>query len=355
MDNDRNPAPGEGPPPIDLTDPASCLTNLPGLLGFHPRGRLIAVVHGGGRDAGPILTRPAPPPERVPMHLAAGLAEVRGGDGARPWVDVFLVDRSWPAAAARRAEVAAAARLAGHRLRTWAGAARVAAGVPLRDDRGAVLGVLGDPAASAAARHLAAAGEAIAAGPGALAERFAPDPAAAAAGAAALAEVRAEWAGLLAAERPEQTLRRRRAWLADWEGLVAEVAAGRLGIGEVLGEVDRLRVLARALVDLTVRDTTMCAIGDEREPVARALWLAAAGAFEGEPRAHALAIYGLDRYARGCPAVADAALAAAEEAHPGHSLSALLRRAIDAGRGSMAVRSMTSTSRELAEALRGPG
>lgn len=115
-------------------------------------------------------------------------------------------------------------------------------------------------------------------------------------------------------------------------------------------------VLGRAAVicgNLTLRDAVVVQVVENPEPAARVL-AAAASTFTGTPRAHALALYALARIAGDLPMLAAPALVAALEADPGHTLTRLIQRFLDAGTLDRLVVAVTEGSRKARLRLDGP-
>lgn len=330
-------------PPFDFADPAENLTNLPGLLGHYPSGTLILLARAEGDAApGPLLVREL---DDVDGFLAAidSAAPMMSGEG-HDCADVLVVDERWPdcvgGSVPDGADVADALMAGGLQPVTYAGVRAIRPGEPVRDWRGAVIGEVGDPVSSWAAGKLYDSGEMIAADRDELRARFRPqgdDPGGEAAEALrrASGDVRRLRKGIDGDGVAEV-----RRYHGQWERLVAAVDDGDVLVDEALADPGNLRVLARPLVSLLLRDMTMTAVMCESAPTARVLWLRCAQLFRGTARSNALACYAIDRFVNGSPAAADAALTEALETDPEHSLSRLLRTATMSGNGRMAVQSM---------------
>lgn len=339
------------PTTIDPDDPVDYLTNVPGLIGFYPSESLVLVIRDGDDDPGPLLVRDLPGDaddavSSAELHEAVAVAAEQMSDDGYAAADVYVISRRW----ARGADgmpwwstILGALADGGLAPNIFAGAAAVRAGEKIIGLGGGVFGVVGDPSGSAAARLLHAAGEHIAARSGDLRDRFRPEPAGlrVAAGEALrragddVIGIRRAGGGVDGAELDDV-----RRYHLTWLMLVEAVHRGDVTVEEALGNPEHLRTLARPLVSLLLRDMAMGSVLDESEPTVRALWLGCARLFRGTARANALACYAMDRQMFGSPSVARAALDAALETDPTHSLSMLLGAAFASGRSDIAIRSM---------------
>lgn len=354
--HDHDQTPQFPAPPMDVADPADFLTNLPGLLGYYPTESLVLVV--GDRflsGPGPVLVRPLDDDISGALDCAAGDMAEEGHERA----DVYVVSESWgrvtgtapgdpgPAGAAADAAAEVLGRHGLH-LGGIAGVARLRPGAEVTDFDGEPLGRLGEPAACWASGLLHRAGEIIAPDADALAERFRPDPpetriAAAEAQRRARDDVRRtgrDRAGAGATAGGAAPVEAVRAQHLEWIRLVDAVDCGDVAVEDALSDVGNLTVLARPLISLLLRDVTMCEILGDAADTVRVLWLGCARLFRGTARANALACYAIDRYLNGNAGIAKAALDAALDTDPGHSLSQLLYRAMASGRGEDALTSM---------------
>ncbi len=329
---------------MDVGDPVDFLTNLPGLLGYYPDESLVLVF--GDREfvePGPLLVRELDGNEEDAVAMAAEEMALEG----HGWADAYVISERWPAelrdGGTRFAGIAPELARAGIDVGVFAGVARLRAGAEVVDSDGRSLGPLGEPAASWASRKLHGTGEAIAANADAMRERFRPEPAGFRIGAgealrAAHEDVRgARRAGGLPGAK---AMTRVRQFHLEWLELIDAVDRGDICVEEALTDPGHLRTLARPLASLLLRDLTMCEILGPAGETARAMWLGCARLFRGTARANALACYAIDRQVHGNPGIARAALDAALETDPEHSLSQLLFAAMASGRGEEALRSM---------------
>lgn len=343
-------------PPFDFTDPVACLTNLPGLLGHYPARTFVLMVRGeGSARPGPLLVRELDDAAGVlaAVESAAPMMAEEDNDCA----DVLVIDATWPECVGSRApggrELADALMGGGLHPTGYAGVRAVRAGEPVTSWTGEELGRIGDPAASWAAGKLYDSGEAIAADARRQRQRFdVRDGDADGRAAAALRKAAGEVRGLRKGAGAGGLSAVRR-FHGEWEGLLADVAEGRILVDDAVANPRHLLVLARPLVSLLLRDMTMTAIGGARADAARVLWLRCAQLFRGTARANALACYAIDRFTAGSPATADAALTAALQTDPDHSLSRLLRAAMMSGGGRTAVEAMLDAAEGVRRAVHG--
>ncbi|PMC61501.1 hypothetical protein CJ204_10710 [Corynebacterium xerosis] len=354
---------------MNVADPVDCLTNLPGLLGHYPDESLVLVI--GDTDLeqpGPILVRTLDGDELGAVRHAAREMADEGHERA----DVYVISRTWdfivdgsPSPLPLVADVISEAGL---EVVHFAGVHRLRAGEAVVDIDGGELGAIGDPVRCWASQRLHDSGEAIAADAEALHDRFRPEPAAFRIGAGealrrANADVReprrvgrtTRASAGAAASADGEAMAEVRSHHLEWLELVAAVDRGDVSADDALTSPQHLRTLARPLVSLLLRDMTMGVILGAAAPTARALWLGSARLFRGTARANALACYAIDRCVHGSPSIAKAALNAALETDPGHSLSQLLLAAMSSGRGEEALRSMLQATEDIIGAVHPDG
>lgn len=328
---------------IRLSDPAELVAAIPHLLGFHPQDSVVLIaLH--GKNLGLTLRADLVDIGQVPLLAEQMLAPLLrqeptgvalvviggepGGDGTpphRPLVDALdqaLADAGLPLVHA-----------------AWTSA--TAAGAPWRCyDDPLCEGVLPDPATSPLAAATVAAG-------------------------AVTFEKREDLVALLE-QHDVQALARRSALLhaADAEHpMTAGLRARRFSLLEGLrrqvadGDVvldDRVVVeVASALCDHRVRDACLpWCIGSDAAGAER-LWLALVRATPAPERAEPAALLALVAYLRGDGAMAGVALDAALDACPEHSLSNLLRAALDGGLPPDALRTVAADAAAAVEVPRG--
>lgn len=115
-----------------------------------------------------------------------------------------------------------------------------------------------------------------------------------------------------------------RTFYREWLTLVENVHYGVVDVREAVTDPDNLRILARPLAAVLLRDITMSEIDGEVGSTVRRLWLEGARRLTGEARANLLACYATAQIIDGETWRARFSLNAAQEASPGHSLSGLL-------------------------------
>jgi len=327
---------------IRLSDPSELIAAVPYLLGFHPHDSVVLLaLHGN----------------RLGLTLRADLVS---GDQVRPLAEQLLVPlaRQRPTGVAlvviggdltpdgdppHRAVVDALGevlRSAGLSVVHAAWTAQIVSGAPWRCYGDPLCaGAVADPTTSPLAAATVAAG-------------------------AVTFRSREEMAELLAAE-DSSALRRRAMLLAAAD---AEHPMSARLVGQRLAQLKQLHQAARA-GDLTLSDSTVAevasALCDHRvrdaclswcsgpgAAAAERLWLALVRATPAPERAEPAALLALAAYIRGDGALAGVALDAALHACPEHSLSELLRAALDTGLPPELLRSIAA---DAAAALERPG
>ncbi|MFD5867103.1 DUF4192 domain-containing protein [Corynebacterium sp. NPDC060344] len=330
---------------MDVADPADFLTNLPGLLGYYPCESLVLVF--GDRDLdepGPVLVRQLGDDD-VDARAVRMAADAMADEGHER-VDVYVIADSWAGTEQelerRFGYIESALESADLRVVEFAGVRALRAGEQVWSIDGFGIGTLGEPAASWASGHLHCSGEAISPDIDAMRERFLPEPAACRITAGeALRRAGGDVHGVRAGGLPgPAAMEQVREFHLEWLALVDAVDRGDVSVEDALGAPDHLRTLARPLVSLLLRDLTMCEILGPSADTVRVLWLGCGRLFRGSARSNALACYAIDRYLHGNASIAKAALDAAVDTDPEHSLSNLLFAAMASGRGDEALRSM---------------
>ncbi|MFE6610815.1 DUF4192 domain-containing protein [Amycolatopsis sp. NPDC057786] len=312
---------------VNLTDPADLLAAIPYLLGFHPEDSAVVFgLRGEDRKRQGLLMRVDLPPPGLEQdqardlavrlaltgHTGATVAVVGGGPAnkaGRPprrrfvrRVEASLAEYGIPLLhSVWAARIAAEERWACYRERTCGG-------------------LLPDPRDSVAAAVVTGAGQITHASRDELERLF--DPVA--------PETLARRAGLLTRlDEPP--------WKGPdlVQGGIAEVnaALARADSGDPAITDDQAVRLAWALCLVEVRGACMLTAAPADSPLARAaedLWLTLAREIPAPEAAEALALKAHAAYVRGDLATAGIALARAAEADPGHGLTKLLARALDA-------------------------
>lgn len=326
---------------IRLSDPSELIAAVPHLLGFHPHESVVLLaLHGKSlgltlradlvaADQAPRLAEQLLPP--IVRQRPTGVAlVVIGGDGAP--------DGDLP----HRVLVSALDDVltgAGLPIVHAAWTTETASGAPWRCYEDPLCaGTVADPATSPLAAATVAAG-------------------------AVTFGSREELAALLAAEDPA-ALHRRAVLLdaADAEHpMSARVVGQRLarltGLYRAAATGDPelsdsiIAEVASALCDHRVRDACLPWCTDSGAAAAERLWLALVRATPAPERAEPAALLALTAYLRGDGALASVALDAALHACPHHSLSGLLRAALDGG---LPPELLRGVARDAAAALRRP-
>ncbi|GAA3458936.1 DUF4192 domain-containing protein [Saccharothrix longispora] len=315
MTNDLLPTPR-------IHDPGDLIAAVPHLLGFHPVDSLVLLALEGTSVAVTLRTD-LPPPDRVravvdrllaPLarcHRANAVAVVVGGGSGDPPEELpqdQLVD-----------ELDDALRAMGVPLVLAVWTAATAAGEPWFDYHDAATrGTVPDPAATTLAATSAAEGFVTFASRAAMAELLTPDP----------PEVLARRARLLD---------RRAADPAPPAGAALQARHRDLVRAEVVRAATRKRPLtdeevadlAHALSNPWVRDAGLAHCTGEHARGAENLWLELTRACPAPERAEPATLLAFSAYLRGLGTLAALALDRAEQAHPGHRLSGLLRAALD--------------------------
>lgn len=311
-------------PPADrirLSDPAELIAAVPHLLGFHPHDSVVLLaLH--GKKLGLTLRADLVDAEQALLlaeQMLLPMARQRptgvvlvviggelGAEGEPPYgALVDIIDGVFCGAGLPVVHAA------------WAGA--TAGGAPWRCyDDGLCAGTVADPATTPLAAATVAAG-------------------------AVTFGNREQLAGLLAAEEPA-ALQRRALLLAAAEAdhpMSAELRARRFARLEELhraaagGQValsdSTVAEVASALCDHRVRDACLPWCTGPGADGAEQLWLALVRATPAPQRAEPAALLALVAYLRGDGALAGLALDAALQAWPDHSLSGLLRAALEGG------------------------
>ncbi|MGH4023554.1 MAG: DUF4192 domain-containing protein [Pseudonocardiaceae bacterium] len=311
-------------PPTDcirLSDPAALIAAVPHLLGFHPHDSVVLMaLH--GKKLGLTIRADLVPIEHAGLlaeQLLLPMARQRPTGVVSVVIGGELTAAGDPPYATLVGTIGGVFGSAGLPVvhATWAAA--TAAGAPWRCYEDPLCaGTIVDPAATALAAATVAAG-------------------------AVTFRDREQLAAVLAADEPG-TLQRRAQLLdaADAEHpMSAELRARRLA------RLDELRRAAAAghaeLSDSTVAEV-VSALGDHRvrdaclpwctgtaADGAEQLWLALVRGTPAPHRAEPAALLALTAYLRGDGALAGLALDAAQQASPDHSLSGLLRAALEGG------------------------
>jgi hypothetical protein len=326
---------------IRLSDPSELIAAVPHLLGFHPHDSVVLLAIHGKRlgltlradlvddDQAPLLAEQLLPP--ITRQRPTGVALVVIGGG-------FTRDGDPPHRALVNA-LESVLTSAGFPVVHAAWTARTVRDAPWRCyDDPCCAGVVADPMTSPLAAATVAAGAVTFGSREEMAELMAPeDPAA--------LQRRATLLDVADAEHPMSALLVGQR-LARLKKLHRAAAAGDLALSDrTVAEV------ASALCDHRVRDACLPWCSGPDAAAAEQLWLALVRATPAPERAEPAALLALAAYVRGDGALAGVALDAALHACPQHSLSGLLRAALDTGLPPELLRSVAA---DAAAALRRP-
>lgn len=332
------------------------ITDIPGVLCYHPKEKLIIALSEAGhvRTSGPLLVREL---DLTPAETHRTIVEaVSMMVPDYPHIHLFFVSSQWESdqcglnIQCLRENLIAAGAVPG----LIAGTSAIRGGEVLTGPDGTVMCRLGDPAVGTTGLALGQIGEIISSNESEMFTRFrAGEFDDSNAGGSVQAEVEREGLRIDRNERdPLEKLNRRREWIRDWETCIDRMVDSAESVEDLLAGRSTLQAVARTFCDLTVRDMTFHMITDRRRAEAmRTVWLYASRCFSGAYRANALACYALDRESNGCTGLAVAALKEARVECPEHSLTQLLDSAISAGCGAMAVGTMVKASLEISEAI----
>ncbi|HLR99858.1 MAG TPA: DUF4192 domain-containing protein [Mycolicibacillus parakoreensis] len=144
--------------------------------------------------------------------------------------------------------------------------------------------------------------------------------------------------------RSSRAARRR----ADLAAMLA--AAGRHAGGAALDDAE-LVAMARALLDIDVRDTLYALAAGESADAAESLWILLAQTLPGPSRAEALVLLAFSAYVRGDGALAGVALEAALREQPAHRMAGMLDTALQSGLRPESIRGLAMTGYRLAARL----
>ena len=326
---------------IRLSDPSELIAAVPHLLGFHPHDSVVVLtLH--GRNLGLTLRADLVAPDLAPrlaeqlllpiaraQPTGVALVVVGGAAGA----DDDLPHRALVHALS---EVLAGAGLA-VMLAAWTTETKAGASWRCYDDA-VRTGTVADPATSPLAAATVAAGAVTFASREEMTELLTADDPVALQRRAALLDV-------ADAEHP-MSARLVKQRIAQLRQLHQAAVAGDVVLSDRL-----LAEVAAALCDHRVRDACLPWCLGSGAVAAERLWLALVRATPAPERAEPAALLALTAYLRGDGALAGVALDTAQQACPHHSLSGLLRAALDGGLPPDLLRGV---ARDAAAALRRP-
>nr|WP_120492419.1 DUF4192 domain-containing protein [Corynebacterium lactis] len=350
----------EGMFSVDI-EPSVFLTNLPGIIGFYPKGQVVIAALYDVDDIGVLIA----PDSRVlseyagPM-LIKGLEEleaspesiVAAGDflleEGCTRADVYIIDESWGIERTSTSVVQGLldCGLAEVRL---AGVSQIAAGEVVTDAKGDIVGIVGDSLMSPGARRLSENGEKICDSYKEFRHRFER--------------------GQFKDEEDQETMRRiqeratvtveprplrigshneaLKEYFSQFVTAVEDVAEGKRNIDDVLRSEEAGVAIAASLTNVTLRDMSMMMVSSSLRDTATKLWLAAAAVYSGYPRANALACYAISQFAHGNETYAQSALTEAAREAPDHSLTQLLDLAVSSHMISRCIGTIVGAAHEV--------
>ncbi|MEJ6019560.1 DUF4192 domain-containing protein [Corynebacterium sp. H113] len=349
--------------PFDITDPIAFLTNIPGLIGYYPAGEILVfgstweVVAGPESVTehlrpGPLLVRPLCGDESLVDHLI-DVAVTLSREGHNR-VDIFVVEDGWGGAmgvAPDKETLDDIFHPHDISVAGYYGVQELYQGELVTDRDGNAIGEVGCVSVSPSALEYTRAGETIAPSIDEVLDRFAEDTVPRrelAARALQLARADVRRPTRLRLGKHNQTLA---VFFTEWQELIDEIRSGTRSLDQVFDDEASLRVIARCLDNVILRDMTLTALADDTADTARDVWLQCARVFAGTARANALACYALDRFHAGMSLIAQAALFVAMETDPEHSLTRLLEQALFAHIMGDALQTMVETAESVVDSV----
>lgn len=319
-------------------EPSVFLTNLPGIVGFYPRGQVVIAAlydraaagsEGGtielepARIAGPMLIKDLRAMESKP-ELVSEAADFLLDEGCGQ-VDIFIIDESW---GVERDSTPIVEWLhdGGIEEIRLAGVARIAAGEVITDHRGEIVGIVGDSLLTETASLISEHGEKIFSTYAEYCNSFLGN------------QFRDE------ADRKLIETFRERAIATDGprhlrvgsdnaaliehfnrlRGTVERVACGDTDAAAAVRDAVGGYAIAMALTNLALRDMSITLITSSQSKAIGEIWREAASVHRGKLRANALACFAIAKFAEGLDNYAYTALKEADREEPGHSLTRLL-------------------------------
>lgn len=338
MENKNNFGTGQTPE----IEPSVFLTNLPGIVGFYPRGQVViaalyrkqvedliagTVECDPASHAGPMLIKDVTSMEQDPDMVRAA-ADFLLDEGCTH-ADVFIIDEAWGIEKDSTPITGWLKEGGLHDVRL-AGVATISAGEVVTDERGEIVGIVGDSLMTANADLISRQGEKIFATYEEYRSYFRG-------GQFHDAEDRAHIETLreraTVVERP-RTLKigsDNAALIEHFDMLkraVEDVADGVINAHEAVRDDSSGYAIAAALTNVTLRDMSMIFITSQLAQAMAEIWREAAIVHRGNLRANALACFAIAKFAGGLENFAQTALDEATREQPNHSLTQLLEIAV---------------------------
>lgn len=327
---------------IPEIEPSVFLTNLPGIVGFYPRGQVVIaalyrqqvedlidgkVKFDPSAHAGPMLIKDVASMESNP-DLVRAAADFLLDEGCTH-AEVFIIDESW-GIEKDSTPITGWLREGGlHNVRL-AGVATIAAGEVVTDEAGEIVGIVGDSLMTENANLISRQGEQIFKNYEEYRRYFRG-------GQFRDSEDRAQIEKLreraLAVEQPRKLKigSDNPALIEHFDMLktvVENVADGVMDAHEAVRDETSGYAIAAALTNVTLRDMSMIFITTQLAQAMGEIWHEAAIVHRGNVRANALACFAIAKFAAGLENYAQTALDEAAGEQPNHSLTQLLEIAV---------------------------
>lgn len=319
-------------------EPSVFLTNLPGIVGFYPRGQVvIAALYrrqaeqiGRGEiemdsssHAGPMLIKDVATMESDP-ELVRAAADFLLDEGCTH-ADVFIIDESWGIEKDSTPIVGWLREGGLHEVRL-AGVASIAAGEVVTDERGEIIGIVGDSLMTTNADLLSRHGEKIFSSYQEYRDYFRGGQFEDGADRGVIESLR-ERALMIDQPRTLKIGSDNAALVEHFDVLkstVESVATGIVDAHDAVRDDTSGFVIAAALSNVTLRDMSLIFITSPFAHAIGQIWHEAAIVHRGKLRANALACFAIAKFAEGLENFAQTALDEAAREQPNHSLTQLL-------------------------------
>lgn len=323
-------------------EPSVFLTNLPGIVGFYPRGQVVIaalyrqqvedlidgkVEFDPTAHAGPMLIKDVASMENNP-DLVRAAADFLLDEGCTH-ADVFIIDESW-GIEKDSTPITGWLREGGLYEVRLAGVATIAAGEVVTDEQGEIVGIVGDSLMTDNANLISRQGEQIFKNYEEYRSYFrggqfhdSKDR--------ALIERLRERATAVEQPRKLKIGSDNPALIEHFDMLktaVENVADGVMDAHEAVRDENAGYAIAAALTNVTLRDMSMIFITTQLAQSMGEIWREAAIVHRGSLRANALACFAIAKFAAGLENFAQTALDEAAGEQPNHSLTQLLEIAV---------------------------
>lgn len=323
-------------------EPSVFLTNLPGIVGFYPKGHAIitaffdvdcveAFAAAGAPFptdyAGPMMIKDLAELEDRPEAISAA-ADFLIEEGCTR-ADVYIIDESW--GYVRTTSPIVDGLLEGGLEEVHlAGVGNIAPGEVVTDGDGNIVGIVGDSLLTPSAKNLHASG-------GKIFDTYEEYRHCFERGQYENAEDERRFADFqlkatnTILPRPFRIGTHNAQLIEYFQDLVDianSVASGEVDVRTALRDDRAGYVIAASLTNVTLRDMSMMLISSPLQDAISRIWLSSAAVYTGEVRANALSCYAISQFARGIDAYGQTALNEAAKEVPEHSLTQLLDIAV---------------------------